>query len=155
MDRSVVSVPNGQISNLSLENYSLRDKYWFRHVVGLDRRTTVSQIRSILPRIEELLRQQPGSESESVRARLIRFGPSSLDIEVFAYLNLLDWAQFLEFQGELLLQIMAIVEAEGTHLALPSQTVYVLASSSVRAASDGPGFAALEPLSPGNTPVRN
>jgi MscS family membrane protein len=154
MDRTVVSVPNGQISNLSLENFSLRDKYWFRHIVGLDRRATVSQTRTILQKFEELLRQQPGSEPESVRARLIRFGPSSLDIEVVAYLNALDWTQFLQLQEVVLLRIMEVVEAEGTHLALPSQSVYVLASSSGRPATDGPGFAALEPLSPGSTPAR-
>jgi MscS family membrane protein len=33
-DRSVVSIPNGQIASISLENFS-RDKFWLRHLVGL------------------------------------------------------------------------------------------------------------------------
>ena len=29
LDRTLLSVPNGQIANLSLENLSARDKFWF------------------------------------------------------------------------------------------------------------------------------
>ena len=34
-DRTIVSVPNGQIANMSLETMSARDKYWFHPLVGI------------------------------------------------------------------------------------------------------------------------
>ena len=44
LDRTMVSVPNGQIANVSLENLSLRDKFWFHHILGLRYGTTSSQM---------------------------------------------------------------------------------------------------------------
>ena len=44
------------------------------------------------------------SNLASVRVRFLRFGPSSLDVEVFAYVLAQDWSQFLEIQEELQLQ---------------------------------------------------
>ena len=33
LDRTVVSIPNGQLANVSLENISIRDKFWFHHTL--------------------------------------------------------------------------------------------------------------------------
>ena len=40
LDRTIVSVPNSQIANACLETLSVRDKFWFHHVVGLRYETT-------------------------------------------------------------------------------------------------------------------
>ena len=41
LDRTVVSVPNGQIANAALETISARDKFWFHPVVSLRYDTTL------------------------------------------------------------------------------------------------------------------
>jgi MscS family membrane protein len=113
---------------MSLENLSLRDKFWFHHIVGLAYETTASQIRSILNGLSSALGQHPLVETDSARVRFLRFGSSSLDLEVFAYCLARDWPHFLEIQGQLLLQIMDIVQSAGTRLALPSQRTYLASS---------------------------
>jgi len=45
---------------------------------------------------------------------LIKFAPSSLDLEIAAYILTLDGLKFLEVQEELLLRIMEMIEANGT-----------------------------------------
>jgi MscS family membrane protein len=132
-DRTVVSVPNGQIANASLENISIRDKFWFHPNLSLRWETTASQMRSVLEALNNLLAQQPHIERDSIRVRFLRFGTSSLDVEVFAYFFARDWGHFLQIQQELLLQIMEIVQAAGTQMALQSHVVYPAAVS----ASDG------------------
>jgi MscS family membrane protein len=129
LDRSVVSVPNGQIANVSLENISLRDKFWFRHILGLRYETTASQMRSILEGVSNLLQQHPRVERDSVRVQFLRWGACSLDVEIFAYFFERGWSHFLGIQGELLLQIMEIVQTAGARMALPSQTLYLATSS--------------------------
>jgi MscS family membrane protein len=137
LDRTVVSVPNGQIATASLENFSARDKFRFYHVMGLEYSTTAAQLQSILGEITAVLSNDSRTETESVRVRFIRFGASSLDIELFAYLFSRDWNHFLESQQELLLQIMGVVEAAGARIAFPSQTVYVAnASNGDRTSAD-------------------
>jgi MscS family membrane protein len=132
-DRTVVSVPNGQIANASLENFSIRDKFWFHPNLSLRWDTTASQMRSVLDGLNDLLAQQPQIERDSIRVRFLRFGTSSLDVEVFAYFFARDWGHFLEIQQELLLHIMEIVQTAGTQMALQSHVVYPSAVS----ASDG------------------
>ena len=46
LDRTLVSVPNGQIANMSLETLSARDKFWFHPVIGLRYETTPVQLKS-------------------------------------------------------------------------------------------------------------
>jgi MscS family membrane protein len=125
LDRTVISVPNGQLANVQLENLSVRDKFWFHPNIGLRYETTEQMLHSILDGASELLTQHQFVESGSVRVRFLRFGSSSFDIEVFAYVLARDWPHFLEIQEELLLRIMAIVDATGAHLALPSQIMYL------------------------------
>lgn len=126
LDRTMVSVPNGLISGVTLESISDRDKFWFHHTVGLRYETTAAQMRSVLDSVTGLLARRAEVERESVRVRFLAFGPSSLNIEIVAYIfanN--EWAQFLAVQGELLLEIMEIVESAGAAIAYPSQTMYL------------------------------
>ncbi|MBV9442843.1 MAG: mechanosensitive ion channel family protein, partial [Acidobacteriaceae bacterium] len=125
LDRTIVNLPNGQIANASLENYSLRDQFWFHPIVRLSYETTVAQLRSILEEITALMRRYSGIDLPSVRARLLQFGESSLDIEIFAYLYAADYPDFLRIQEDLLLQIMDVIEAAGARIAVPARSMYV------------------------------
>lgn len=51
LDRTVVSVPNGQIATMSIETYSARDKFWFHHLLGLRYGTTAAQMHSVVDNI--------------------------------------------------------------------------------------------------------
>jgi MscS family membrane protein len=125
MDRTIVSVPNSQIANASLETISARDKYWFHPIVQLRYETTSDQLQTVIEGIKELLGRHPAIEPESVRVRLLRLGTFSLDVEAIAYLQARDWNQFLEIQERLLFDVTEIVNRAGTGIAFPSQTMYV------------------------------
>jgi MscS family membrane protein len=131
LDRTLVSVPNGQIANLQLENFSARDKFWFHPNISLPYETTTVTLRSIIGNIDKLLARHAQVDTGSARVRLLQFGPSSFSIEVFAYVLARDFPNFLEIQQELLLQVMEIVEAAGSRIALQSQTVYLATDPTV------------------------
>src|SRR5204862_316964 len=46
-DRTSLSVPNGQIANVSIETISARDMFWFHHSLGLPYQTTPAQLRAV------------------------------------------------------------------------------------------------------------
>jgi MscS family membrane protein len=125
LDRTVVSIPNGQLATMNLENFALRDKIWFRHTLGLRYETTPDQLRYILAQIREILYKHPKVETPSARVRFVGFGNSALNLEVFAYVLEKDYATFLHIQEDLLLRIMDIVEVGGSGFAFPSQTTYL------------------------------
>jgi MscS family membrane protein len=135
LDRTLVTIPNGQIANMSLESLSARDRFWFHPLLTLRYETTPAQIRTIVVGVRNLLKEQPGVDPNSVRVRLLRLGAFSLDIDIFAYVYAAarDWNDFLEFQEELLLRIMEIVQQTGAEIAFPSQTMYLATDSSDRA----------------------
>jgi MscS family membrane protein len=133
LDRTVITVPNGQLASLNLENFQPRDKFRFNHTLGLRYETTADQLRYVLAEIRRLLYEHPKVESQSARIRFVRFGGSSLDLEIFAYILAPDYPVFLEIQEDLLLRIMDIIEASGTGVAFPSRVTYVAKDSGLRA----------------------
>jgi MscS family membrane protein len=128
-DRTMVSVPNGQIASMRLEDISSRDKFWFHPVLALRYGTTSTQVQTVLDRIRNLLKENRYVETDSVRVRFLRFGPSSLDVEVSAYVLGGDWNHFLEVQEGLLLRILESVESTGVQFAQQFQAVLSNASN--------------------------
>ena len=125
LERTVLSIPNGAVMTGQIENLTRRDKFWFHPVVGLAYATTAAQMRRVLEGVRQLLAADPRVETEGSRARFIRLGESSLDVEVFAYVRSETQAEFLSVQEELLLRILELVEAAGTSVAFPSRTLYL------------------------------
>jgi MscS family membrane protein len=122
--RTTISIPNADLASQSIENFATRDKILFQHVFTLRYETTADQLRFVLAEARALLYGHEKVETVSARARLLRFGPSGLDVEVFAYLTSTDFEAFLGIQEDVLLRLMDVIESSGTALALPSQTMY-------------------------------
>ena len=125
LNRTVVTIPNGVFASLMIENYTLRDRFWFHPVLGLRYETTPDQIRYVLIKIREFLLSHPSVDSNTVRVKFIKFGASSLDIEVFAYIYAKDYSKFLDVQEDIMLHIMEIIDESGSGFAFPSQTLYM------------------------------
>jgi MscS family membrane protein len=136
-----VSVPNGQLAAMSLENFAMRDKVWFHHTLRLRYETTADQLRYILAGIRKMLAEHPKVEAASARIRFVRFGESSLDLEVFAYVLETEYEPYLHIQEDLLLRIIDMVEESGTGFAFPSQTTYLAEDAGV---DGGKGRKAIE-----------
>ncbi len=58
------------------------------------------------------------------RIRFVEFGESSLDLDIFAYVDVTDWGQYLEVAEDLNLRIMCLIHEAGAGFALP-QTLYM------------------------------
>ena len=113
-DRTLVSVPNGQLSMMSLENFAMRDKIRFSHTISLRLETSSHQLRSVLLDADRMLRGHAMVEASSAHVRFVGVKKDAFDIELFAYITAQSWEVFLEVQEELLLRLVDIVEAAGT-----------------------------------------
>ena len=133
LDRSLAFIPNGLLYATTVENLSRRDKFLVRHTIGLRYETTADQLRYVLAKIRELLYAHSKIETDSARIRFVQFGDSSLNLEIFAYALAADWKEYLAIQEDLLLQVMAVVEASGTSVAFPSRTIYFSKDSGMAA----------------------
>lgn len=125
LDRSVVNIPNGLMATMALENFSARDNFWLRHLVGIGYDTTPSVLTRVLDDVRRLLEADRRILPASARVRFLRFGQSSLELEIFAYVLAREWSHFLEIQEELLMRIREIIATDGAVIAYPVQTVYL------------------------------
>jgi len=125
LDRTLVTIPNADFSRMELENYAQRDRIWYRPRIGLRYETSPEQLRYVLVEVRRMLYAHPRVLSDGARIRFVGFGASSLDLEVFAYVDTTDFADYLEVAEDLNLRIMDIVSAAGSGFAFPSQTLYV------------------------------
>ena len=145
LDRTMLTVPNGQIATVNIETLSARDKFWFHHFLSLRLGTNSAQLRQVVESIQSYLQRHPSVDAgETVRVRFVRLGTSSLDIEVFAYLRQSGWDEFLATQQEMLLEIMAIVERAGASIALPSQLLHLVDSDAAASGLSWPNRGAAE-----------
>ncbi|KIT14576.1 mechanosensitive ion channel family protein [Jannaschia aquimarina] len=123
LDRTLVTIPNGDLSSARIENYANRDRFLWKTLIGLRYETTPDQMRGILRQLELMLLSDDRI-AENPRARFVAFGASSLDIEIFAHILAKDYPASLEIREEMNLTVMDIVEKGGSGFAFPSQTVY-------------------------------
>jgi MscS family membrane protein len=132
LDRTVMTVPNGEFAAMHIENFSQRDRFWFHPKLNLRYETSTDQMRRIIQSLDSMLRDHPKVDTKSTRVRFVELGAHSLDVEIFCYVHASDHAGFLEIQEELLLNCMEIVEAGGSGFAFPSQTLYLGRDTSPR-----------------------
>ncbi len=125
LDRTVVTIPNGDFSAQKIENYALRDMFRYRHILGLRYETSPDQIRYLLVELRKIFYAHPRVNDDPARVRFLGFGASSLDIEIFAYVHANDYNEFLEVQEDLNLRVFDVVNESGSGFAFPSQTIYM------------------------------
>jgi MscS family membrane protein len=124
-ERSELSIPNGSLATVNLENLSRRDKILFSPKLAIRHETSAEQMRFVLAELRRLLYEHPKVEAESARVRLADFSDSALTLEVFAYILTTDYAEFAAIREDVLLRMMDIVEKSGSGFAVPAQRLYV------------------------------
>jgi MscS family membrane protein len=122
--RTQLSIPNGTLATMNIENFTRRDKIQFAPVLAIRCETSADQLRYLLAEIRRMLYAHPKVESGSATIRFANFDVSSLRIEISSYVLTRDSNEFIAIREDLLLRIMDIVENSGTGIAFPSQTLY-------------------------------
>jgi small-conductance mechanosensitive channel len=122
-DRTVITVPNGEFSQLTLENFAKRDRIRFDTTLGLRLDTGVARLRRIVDSLEAILvKDAKIDHAMPCRVRFIQVSPASLDLEVFCYFNGADWEEFMLWRQAMLESLLEAMELEGGRLA-PTQTL--------------------------------
>ncbi len=119
LDRTVVSVPNANFSDMHLENISAREKIRYNPRLSLAHTTSAEQVRTVLQSIRKELEQHPEIDQQNLYVRFEGFGERGLDLKSSIYVTTRDYVHYLEVAEELNLMIMDVVSAAGTELAEP------------------------------------
>jgi MscS family membrane protein len=124
-DSTVINVPNAEFSSIQLENFSVREHMWYHPKIRLRYGTTPDQLRYVLVEVRKMFYSHPKMLPSPARIRFEGFGEHSLDLQVFAFLDVNNPNDFTEVAEDLNLRIMDIITQAGTEFAIPSQSLYV------------------------------
>jgi MscS family membrane protein len=84
-ERTLVTIPNAEFSQMKLENFSVRDQRLLRTTLNLRYETTMDQLRYVLAELRKLLFGHPMVTESPARVRFVDLGAYSIDVEIFAY----------------------------------------------------------------------
>ena len=129
--RTELSIPNGALATMNIENFTRRDKIQFNPVLAIRYETTADQLRYLLAEVRRMLYEHPKIESDSASIRFANFDNSALRLEIASYVLTRDANEFNAIREDLLLRIMDIVEKSGSSFAFPSQTLYFSRDSGI------------------------
>jgi MscS family membrane protein len=123
LDRTLVTLPNGKLADMRIEDFASRDRIRFATTVSLTYGTTEPQILQVVDGIEKLLRGLPRVWPDVVVSKLAAFSPSSIDVEVLCWFATGNLDEFRRLRQDALLGILRVVEEAGVSIAFPTRTV--------------------------------
>jgi MscS family membrane protein len=121
LDRTLVTIPNGKLSEMRVESFAPRDRIRFVTRLSLAYGASASQLREILSQSTKLLTTQQRIWPEGVAVNLVEFGPVAIILELQAWFQVTDWSEFLAIREQVLLGLMEIVERSGARFSDPTQ----------------------------------
>jgi len=128
-DKAPVHVPNANLSDAVVTNFSRmthRRIYW---KIGVAYRTTTEQLKIIRDEITKHLEENdafsPATEV-STFVRVDSFNDSSIDFMIYCFTKTTNWGEWLAIKEAFAFTIKEIVEDKaGSSFAFPSQSLYV------------------------------
>jgi MscS family membrane protein len=123
LDRTMITVPNADFSQMQIVNFTRRDQMLFNPTIALSYETTTDQMRYILAQIREMLIRHPRVAPDPARIRFSNCGRGSLELDIFAHVASTDYVEYLGIREDLNFRIKDIVEEAGARFAVPIQLV--------------------------------
>ncbi|MCB9989530.1 MAG: mechanosensitive ion channel family protein [Rhodospirillales bacterium] len=128
-DKAPVHVPNAQLSDAAVTNFSRmthRRIYW---KVGVVYDTSVDQLKTIRDEILAYLEKNDDfvkPDEVPLFVRVDSFGASSIDIMIYCFTRTTVWGEWLDVKEQFALAIKEIVEDKAkTSFAFPSTSLYI------------------------------
>ena len=128
-DKALVTVPNSDLADNAVTNFSRmtnRRIYW---MVGLEYRTTNEQLKQVVDGLNDYIRGNDDFETDPAKVSTLihadSFNSSSIDIMLYCFTTTTKWGEWMQVKEELLYHLKTLVEDAGTGFAFPSSSIYV------------------------------
>lgn len=108
--RTIVTVPNGKLADMRLEDISARDRQHLGLTLDIAYGTRADKIEAVLVEVRELLRRHPRLWPHDLRVSLKELSPTAIVIEVLAWFELQEGDRFNDIKEQQTLEIMRILE---------------------------------------------
>lgn len=122
-NRTVVTIPNGSFSSMSIENFTSRDMFYFRHDFYVSRDSDSEKIRTFIEDVQIYITNHPATNSVVNEVRISGTQQDAYIIEIRCYLNAKGLIDFNAKQTDMILKIADMMRDNGLSNALPTRQI--------------------------------
>jgi MscS family membrane protein len=123
-DQKACYIPNAALSSIIVVNASRMKNRCIKAMIGI-RYTDAAVLDKITQEIRTILQEHSGIDQRRLSlAHFTAFGPSSLNINIYAFTKTIDRKAYLDVQQDIFLRVIKIVKNNDAALALPTEMVY-------------------------------
>ncbi len=122
---SLITIPNGRLSDSAIDNVGARPFRRFVTRVGLTYDTPPDLMEVYVEGIRSLIRHHPTTRKDYFEVHFNEMGDFNLQILVYTFFDVPTWTEELAGRQYLLLGIMRLAEELGVQFAFPTQTLHI------------------------------
>lgn len=122
---SVISIPNGKLADMAIDNYGMRVYRRYMTYIGVQYDTPPDLIRAFVEGLKKIVENHPATRKEGNHIYVNQFSASSIDILFYIFFKVPDWGKELEGREDIILSIIELAEELGVQFAFPTQTLHV------------------------------
>ncbi len=122
---SVVSVPNGRVADMTVDNYGLRVFRRYKTVLTITYDTPPILIEKFVEGLQELVKNHPETRKDYFEIHLNDLGSHSINILFYIFFNVPSWSDELKARHIIVLEVLKLADTLGIQFAFPTQTIHV------------------------------
>jgi MscS family membrane protein len=125
LDGHLVTIPNGELANLLVENVSKRPYIKRVLEVGITYDTPIEKVQQARTILEEILHEHEGyNKAYPPRVYFKTFNASSLDLIAIYWYHPADYWAYMHHADQVNMDVLSRFNEAGIEFAFPSQTLY-------------------------------
>lgn len=125
LDKTLVSIPNKEVVDSTIDNLSERPMRRTEITVGVTYGPTPAEMEALLESLRRLLLDNPMVEGETIMVFFTEFGSYALKIEMKFFVATTDFMEWMRAREEINLSVMRAVKDAGMEFAFPTQTIHM------------------------------
>lgn len=125
---SLVSVPNGKLADMVIDNHGLREYRRFFTPISITYDTPPEVIEVFVEGLKEIVKHHPVTRKDYYEIHLNEFDASSLNILFYVFFAVPSWSEELKARHQVMLEVIHLAEKLGVQFAFPTQTLHLAAT---------------------------
>ncbi|RPI69793.1 MAG: mechanosensitive ion channel family protein [Ignavibacteriae bacterium] len=124
---SLITVPNGRLADMTLDNLGLRTFRRYREIISVPYDTPPDTMLTFMEGIREIIRQHPltVNDADRMQVHFFKFEPSALSILMVMHFAVPTWPEELQAREEINLAVLRLAREMNISFAFPTQTVHI------------------------------
>lgn len=123
--QSIAYIPNGELSNMIIDNLGLRIYRRWNLTIGVEYGTSAATIEEFCNRAKTEINHFDFVVNDKTLVRLNELGASSINIFAMIFINVKTYNEELECKHKILIQLIDLAKEMNVEFAFPTQTLHL------------------------------